>query len=295
MISKISITALVATCLMVGSNASPCRVSSRTTQIPTSLTTKATSAVTGTATETTSGATGATENTISSTTALLSNQELTITVTESSSGTQTTSTLEESITTTDESTATVEPTTTEAATTSDEPITTAEPTTTTAAASTTTAEAPAGPTFITNGGFEDSSESVSPWRLVTSTTTTVAIDTNVRHDGQNSARINFAMGDTYYLQQSLQSISEGVSYTVSAWIRPDPGCITAYVFCSFAYSFTTYREVVALTPADGNIWRKVSTTCSYTQDQLDEGNLYVNVGYYCPSGSTSYIDSVAFT
>ncbi|KAI6772999.1 hypothetical protein HG530_003957 [Fusarium avenaceum] len=288
MISKISITALVATCLMVGSNASPCRVSSRTTQIPTSLTTKATSAATGTAVETTFGTIVATENTISSTTALSSTEELTITVTESISGTQATSTLEESITTTDESTATVEPTTTEAATTSDEP-------TTTAAASTTTAEAPADPTHITNGGFEDSSESVSPWELFQSADTSVAVDTNVRNDGQNSARLSFSVGKVNYLRQPLQSISAGVSYTASAWIRPHFLCTSTYIVCAYRTTGVSSRLALPLTVTDGSSWQQLSLPCSYTQAQLDEGNLYLYVGYNCPSGSTSYIDSVDFT
>ncbi|KAF9776185.1 hypothetical protein IL306_005659 [Fusarium sp. DS 682] len=232
-----------------------------------------------------------------------------------STPTTTDGTTTEAATTTD-STGTADSTTTKAATTT-EPTTTAEDTTTTqpaisdkpttsaadstistdlttSAVSTTTTETRAAPTRITNGGFEDSALVASSWTRVTPSGSwfVLTIDTTQKHDGQNSALMTWSQGTSGFVRQSLQDIKAGVPYAMSAWVLPSV-CTFAYIICYYNTVTVVNRANFPIAGGTGNTWQQVSTTCTYSQDQLDVGGLYLAIGFNCPgAGSKAHIDTV---
>ncbi|KAF4336686.1 hypothetical protein FBEOM_9431 [Fusarium beomiforme] len=297
MIPKTFLTALTATCLAVSSNASPCKVSSRTTTVA-STETASTTEIASTATQTTEASSIESATTVTDT-SFISDATTTIefSTTEGSLTIDLTSTATESdavttIATTTDSTTTE--TTTAEPTTTAEDTTTAEPTTT--AETSTTVEAPAGPTHIVNAGFEASSQSISPWSLVdTSAQYSVSVDTTESHEGQNSAHMSYRSGSTNFLRQPLQNIEAGVSYTMSAWILSSSTCPVAYLRCTFNDDSVVKSEMYIVPDGTEDSWQQMTATCAYSQAQVDAGNLFFYVGFYCyGSLSEPRIDTVGF-
>ncbi|KAI6754675.1 hypothetical protein HG530_012427 [Fusarium avenaceum] len=308
MISKTFVTAFVATCLMVGSSASPCKVSSRTTEASTIVgasTTVASVETTATAettavTEKASSTGDDTTTTALSSIVLSTTEQLSVTVTASESSATTTTVISssEGPSVAESTSAEVESTVTsnESVATTTDGTTNGAPTTT-EAATTTTAEAPSGPTFIVNTGFEDSSESVSPWSLYTPfSTTSLALDPDVAHDGQNSARLTFSEASQNAVQQQLQGpITAGVTYAVSAWIYTSIGCSLTYLECEYQGDEYVDGVTFVLDPTIVNRWQQLTGTCTFTQGQIDAGDLYVLVGFGCQGNTNAYVDTVSFT
>ncbi|KAM0547585.1 hypothetical protein ACHAPJ_010329 [Fusarium lateritium] len=299
MISKPFVTAFMATCLMAGSNASPCRVSSRSieattttdvsvmvsaeTEAPTTTTTEASIVTDGTT------ATGLTTSDLSSI------EELTSTIFESQSTTET-STAEGSSYTelsttglsyTEEFTLTVTETTStwsveESTTIMTESMTVGETSTTEAPTTTTTSEAPAGPTFLANAGFEASPVTTDPWGFfITEPNYALSLDSDIKHDGEHSARIDLAVTATNYIRQEYSLTPEaGVPYSVSAWVRGGARQNGQRTLLSLAGSL--------------NEWKQISGTCNYSQAQINAGNLYLYVGFTCSANGQGWIDTVSF-
>ncbi|KAL6924151.1 hypothetical protein FSST1_001425 [Fusarium sambucinum] len=136
----------------------------------------------------------------------------------------------------------------------------------TVTAATTTSAAPSTIPFIRNTGFDDDSSSLAPWELYNGEDT-VSIDTNVKHDGPNSARINRGQGVVHdYIRQPLQgSITAGVTYTMSAWVNANLYCAYASLICSYQNNNWAEPGIFDIT-AKTDEWTYVSTTCTYTQD-----------------------------
>jgi hypothetical protein len=180
--------------------------------------------------------------------------------------------------------------------TSNESVATTTDDTTTAVPITTTAEAPSTPTFIVNTGFEDSSESLSPWSIyVPNPPVTLSLDTSTSHDGQNSAHLSYAEQGGNGLQQKLQGpIMADVTYAMSAWVRTSIGCHQAHLECQFGGLYAE-GQAFELDPDTVNDWQLVSTTCTFTPDQVDSGNLRMLVAFSCRMDSDAYVDTVSFT
>ncbi|KAF4332942.1 hypothetical protein FBEOM_13260 [Fusarium beomiforme] len=215
----------------------------------------------------------------------LSTEESSVAVTESVSSTDTSMAPDETSTTvlpTSDGTTTDSATTTESAT---------------APATITTSEAPSTPTFIRNGGFEDSSISPSPWELYNGEAT-ISVVCDVKHDGRNSVlMIHSQRAIPDYLRQRLQGpITAGVAYTMSAWVKATPSCPYVLLQCSYQSNNWESSAAIDITAAAGQ-WTHVSSTCTYTQEQINSGDLYLMVGLGCfgVPGNQGYIDTVDFS
>ncbi|PNP79863.1 hypothetical protein FNYG_06560 [Fusarium nygamai] len=180
------------------------------------------------------------------------------------------------------------------------PTTTTEGTTTSEVTTTTTTEA-AGPPTITNLTFDDTTE---PWSVTQPNLVSLALDSNIKHDGRSSARMSFspAGGSITYIYQTFSSPPQaGVGYPASAWVRPGDGCTVAALSCTYGnaglFAGRQFFVVAAVGTQPGTInqWQEISYTCTYTQAQIDQGGLALNIGFMCNAGSEAWIDSVAFS
>ncbi|ENH64030.1 hypothetical protein FOC1_g10002633 [Fusarium oxysporum f. sp. cubense race 1] len=222
----------------------------------------------------------------------------TISALETSSAVDISSTIVES--STEITTSSQEPTATVSISTTVLIPTTTESTTTSEVTTTTTTEA-AGPPTLVNLGFDDTTE---PWSVTQPNLVSLSLDNNIKHDGRSSARMSFstAGGSTSYISQAYSSPAQaGVGYPASAWVRPGPGCTIAVLGCAYGNAglFAGRRTIVvtATSTQPGTIdqWQEVSYTCTYTQSQIDQGGLALNIGFMCISGSEAWIDSVTFS
>ncbi|CAG1968732.1 unnamed protein product [Fusarium graminearum] len=277
MISQTYIVAFITAYLVAGSQAGPCKPSSRITE---SLVTSDVSTTIGSATATSSVET----TTVASSSTYLSNEESSVIITESVSSTETSLPSEETSTT---ALSTTEGTTTEIATTTEA---------VTATATTTTSEEPSTIPFIGNGGFDDYDSSIEPWRKY-GDVDALSIDSDIKHDGRYSARIEI-LGHSllqYSIAQPLRgSITAGVTYTMSAWVRPNPYCFAASLQCTYQSDYSEHYESFILSAADE--WTYISSTCSYTQEQIDSGGLYLVIGVVFSNGlGVVNIDTVDFS
>ncbi|KAH7166805.1 hypothetical protein DER46DRAFT_600982 [Fusarium sp. MPI-SDFR-AT-0072] len=276
MIPQTYIAAFITACLVAGSQAGPCKPSSRIT----SFTTSDVSTTVGSTTAFSSAET----TTVAVSSTSFSNEESSVIVTESVSSTETSLGSEETSTT---ALSTTEGTTAEIATTTEAA---------TATATTTTSEAPSAIPFISNAGFEDDSSSTAPWEL-TYGENTVSVVSDVKHDGRNSARITQGQSMiSDYIRQPLRgSITAGVTYTMSAWVNANYFCPGVTFMCSYQDNYWTNPEVVDLTAATDE-WTYISSTCTYTQEQIDSGGLYFMIGFNCIGAQgQGYIDTVDFS
>lgn len=111
-----------------------------------------------------------------------------------------------------------------------------------------------------------------------------------------------AGGSTSYITQAfLTPLKAGVGYLTSVWIRPGDVCPLAVLSCAYGNAglFAGRRNLVvaatATQPGTINQWQEISYTCTYTQSQIDQGGLALNIGFMCISGSEAWIDSVQFS
>ncbi|EMT61016.1 hypothetical protein FOC4_g10014056 [Fusarium odoratissimum] len=222
----------------------------------------------------------------------------TISVLETSSAVDISSTIVES--STEITTSSQEPTATVSISTTVLIPTTTESATTSEVTTTTTTEA-AGPPTLVNLGFDDTTE---PWSVTQPNLVSLSLDNNIKHDGRSSARMSFstAGGSTSYISQAYSSPAQaGVGYPASAWVRPGPGCTIAVLGCAYGNAglFSGRRTLVVTAtttqPGTINLWQEISYTCTYTQSQIDQGGLALNIGFMCISGSEAWIDSVTFS
>ncbi|KAF5585590.1 hypothetical protein FPCIR_8303 [Fusarium pseudocircinatum] len=287
MIRQTYVAAFITTFLVTGSQAGPCKPSSRITEGLTDTTSDVLTTV-GSTTVSSFGETTA----VASSSTSLSNEESSIIITESVSSTETSVDPEETSTT---ALSTTEDTTTEIATTT-EAVTTTEAATTTA--TTTASEATTAVPFISNAGFDDDDSSVAPWALYYQEFD-VSIASDVKHDGRNSALIAKGLGSRLlidYIRQPLQgSIIAGVTYTMSAWVNANALCPAVALICSYQENSWTDATPIDLTSSVDQ-WQYVSSTCTYTQEQIDSGGLYFMIGATCASyPGQVYVDTVDFS
>lgn len=88
----------------------------------------------------------------------------------------------------------------------------------------------------------------------------------------------------------------GVTYRMSAWVRASEGCAGTYIECGYQGDEFVNGETFHLDSEAADQWRQISATCTYTQAQLDAGDLYMLVGFGCPVGNNdAYVDTVGFT
>jgi hypothetical protein len=111
-----------------------------------------------------------------------------------------------------------------------------------------------------------------------------------------------AGGSTSYITQVFSSPPQaGVGYSASAWVRPGNGCTLAVLGCAYGNAglFAGRRNLVVAAmgtqPGTINQWQEISHTCTYTQAQIDQGGLALNLGFMCNTGSEAWIDSVTFS
>ncbi|EWY85933.1 hypothetical protein FOYG_10601 [Fusarium oxysporum NRRL 32931] len=165
MASKTLVAAFVAACFMSSSNASPCKVSSRSRDVSTS-----TEALTSTLKA------SMTTQTAFSSTVLSSTEDETITVTQSESSTET-------------SAAAILPTTQVSSAVE------------VSGSTTTITEATAATQYILNGEFDD--EITAPWQLVNDGT--LALDATIKHDGRSSGHLTSETNYIWQPFNSLQA------------------------------------------------------------------------------------------
>ncbi|KAH7236680.1 hypothetical protein BKA59DRAFT_487306 [Fusarium tricinctum] len=266
MILNTIVVAFTAMYFMGVSEASPCKVSSRTIEssVTSGIFTTVTSADISTAT--------------TSATYLSSTKESSVIVTESEHTTETSIADKE---TTTVSITTTESTSTHAAATTD---------------STTTTEA-AIPTFIRNAGFEDSAVSLHPWRKTNEGQTVASVVSDFSHDGQNSVRMTWAAPAASYIAQDIQNpVMAGVVYTMSAWVNISPACFNAILMCTYGIGSTAKSQTFPISASMANQWMYISSTCTFTQGQIDVGSLVLQVGLTCVGGGGyGYYDTVDFS
>lgn len=241
------------------------------------------------------------------TTQLSSALEPTIIITESA----TTAAIAELTTATDvigEDATTTAPVTDTTATLEFHTTTTAELVTTTSEEAstvfTTTSEDPATPTFIVNSGFDDSSSSYDPWTFWTSNRELgidikVNIDSTTKHEGLNSVHFEYIRSGVSYLRQPLTIIPKaGTMYHMSAWTRTTgqtiSRCNSARIRCTFGDGQIATQASMSSLFTSPDTWLQISSSCSYTQAQIDIGNLYLYVGLVCLENSQGWIDTVKF-
>ncbi|KAG5787363.1 hypothetical protein H9Q69_013569 [Fusarium xylarioides] len=276
MIPRTYIVAFITACLVGGSQAGPCKPSSRITE---SFTTSDALTTVGSTTALSSADT----TTIAVSSTFTSNGESSDIATESVSSTETSLGPEETSTT---ALSTTEATTTEIATTTETATTTD---------TTTTSEAPSTIPFISNAGFDDYASSLAPWELYTGENA-VSIASDVKHDGRNSALMVQGMKALVdFIRQPLRgSITAGVAYTMSAWVNADVFCPGVTLICTYQNNWND-PEPIILTSSVGE-WTHVSSTCTYTQEEIDSGNLYFMIGFICSGNQgRGYIDTVDFS
>ncbi|KAF5623087.1 light induced alcohol dehydrogenase Bli-4 [Fusarium sp. NRRL 52700] len=232
MVRQTYLAAFIATFLANGSQAGPCKPSSRTTEGLTGTTSDVPTTVGSTAVSSFGETTA-----VASSSTYSSNEESSIVITESVSSTETSVDPDETSTT---ALSTTKDTTTEIATTTEAATTTA---------TTSASEATSAIPFIRNAGFDDDDSSVAPWELYYVSEFDLSVTSNVKHDGRNSAIMAKSLGGTQlidYIRQPLQgSITAGVTYTMSAWVNTHPFCPAVALRCS--YQSNTWAEA---TPID---------------------------------------------
>ncbi|XEV06990.1 hypothetical protein FSHL1_012277 [Fusarium sambucinum] len=295
MITNRFITALIAASFMVGSQASPCKPSSRITDISTTVSVTSTSAEVP-----------ATTKVIILTIDISSVEDITLTISQSETSTELSAISEDittaAVSTTDLSSIIIETSTEtstvpEDITTTDIPTTTAERTTLAEAittTTTTTTEAAAITTFIINSGFDDETDNAEPWALLNPERGLFSIDSDIKHDGRNSGRIWFYMGggSAHVGQPLKEPIQAGVPYRASAWVREGYGCTQAVLLCAHSKTTSIKRQLQFLTT---DLWHQVSLSCTYSQDQIDAGGLYVNIQFYCGIDAKAWMDTITFS
>ncbi|KAJ4047559.1 hypothetical protein NW761_007383 [Fusarium oxysporum] len=296
MVSKTLVAAFVATCFMSSSNASPCKVSSRSTNVSTS-----TEAPTSTLKA------SMTTQTAFSSTVLSSTENETITVTQSKSSTETTTTS----TTTQPPASTSVPAPIDCSTNADcvaaigpgaigvyqcvdlvcqkinNPATTLSTTQVSSTvevskSTTTTTEATAATQYIINGEFDDGI--TAPWQLVNGKT--LALDATIKHDGRSSGHLT---SETNYIWQPFNSLQAGVTYSVSAWVRTGSGCDQASIWCGYNGGTAQQMDFYI---SSANTWQQISNFCNYNQAQVAAGglNLYIGIDYI--TTEDTWFDSV---
>ncbi|KAJ4160872.1 hypothetical protein NW765_005716 [Fusarium oxysporum] len=203
MIPQTYAAAFITACLVAGSQAGPCKPSSRITEG------FSTSDVSTTLGSTTASSLVET-TTVAASSTYFSNEESSVIVTESTSSTETSVDPKETSTT---ALSTAEGTTTEIATTTDAATTTEAATDT---ATTTTSEASSAVPFIRNAGFDDDDSSVAPWETYYGEYD-VSIASDVKHDGRNSALMAATLGGN-----SSETTSSSRSGVPSLLVLPTP-------------------------------------------------------------------------
>ncbi|KAF5561178.1 hypothetical protein FNAPI_3804 [Fusarium napiforme] len=279
---------------------------SATTALSTTSASELSSTVTVSSTGISTATEEATTTAIISTSEVSSTKEMTFdcTITTAMSTIEASSVVEFSSTIIDSSseiiTSSQEPTAIESVSTT-EPIPTITEITTTSEATTTATTEAAGPPTITNLSFDDTLE---PWTVTQPNLVSLSLDTNIKHDGRSSALMSFspAGGSTTYITQTFSSPPQaGVGYPASAWVRPGDGCTLVVLGCSYGNAglFAGRRNLVVAAmgtqPGTINQWQEISYTCTYTQAQIDQGGLALNIGFMCNAGSEAWIDSVNFS
>ncbi|KAJ4129133.1 hypothetical protein NW768_007666 [Fusarium equiseti] len=85
---------------------------------------------------------------------------------------------------------------------------------------------PSVPTFLANTGFDDQPGTTQPWSLSSPNIGSLSLDSNIVHDGINSARIDFLTyaGSKYVEQAYGSAIEAGHTYSVSVWTKGGSGC-----------------------------------------------------------------------
>jgi hypothetical protein len=90
-------------------------------------------------------------------------------------------------------------------------------------------------------------------------------------------------------------IKAGLEYSVSAWIHPGAQCSTARISCK-------YNDVNPVNGMAGfkdttdthEQWQEISTSCTFTQDQIDMGGLVLAISFWCYEWNRNLVDSVVF-
>ncbi|KAF4429437.1 hypothetical protein FACUT_9180 [Fusarium acutatum] len=161
----------------------------------------------------------------------------------------------------------------------------------------TTSEVPSAIPFISNAGLDDYASSIAPWELYTGGNTAFVVS-DVTHDGPNSAFMIQGQSPLIdFIRQPLQgSLTAGATYTMSAWVNANSFCPAVVLICSYQNNYWEEPEPILLTTSV-NQWAHVFSTCTYTQEQIDSGDLYFMIGFQGCSSSTGrgYIDKVDFS
>ncbi|KAL6914606.1 hypothetical protein FSST1_012366 [Fusarium sambucinum] len=166
--------------------------------------------------------------------------------------------------------------------TTDIPTTTAERTTIAEAittTTTTTTEAAAITTFIINSGFDDETDNAEPWALLNPERGLFSIDSDISMIAETLDVSGFTWG-------------AGVPYRASAWVRGGYGCTQAVLLCAHSKTTSIKRQLQFLTT---DLWHQASLSCTYSQDQIDAGGLYVNIQFYCGIDAKAWMDTLTFS
>ncbi|KAJ4139731.1 hypothetical protein NW768_001074 [Fusarium equiseti] len=298
MVSKTFVTAFVATCLMAGCEASPCKASSKTIEASTTVITTDASTETSPTTDTAT-ATGLTTGGPSST------EDVTVSVTLSQSASETfissadTSMALSSTEISSYATSIISESTTitfEPSTTASIDTTTSIDTYTDTSTTTTSIEAPIRTNLIINGDFEADTElwyhdpesaSMDRFALTNESPDRGLYVTSIRGS-------DMMMTIGYPFSKGV--IKAGLDYSASAWIRPGAQCDTARISCRYnnvdpVNGLAGFKD----TSNTHEQWNEITTSCTFTQDQVNMGGLVLEISFWCSDEwNMNLVDSVVF-
>jgi len=174
--------------------------------------------------------------------------------------------------------------------------TTSVDTYTDASTTTTSIETPIRTNLIINGDFEDSDTGVwyqSPESASMDIYTLTNESPARGHYAKSISGSEDMMTINYPFSKGV--IKADLEYSVSAWIRPDAQCSTARIYCKYN-DVNPIRSLAGFKDTTDSYeqWQEISTSCTYTQDQIDMGGLVLSISFWCYEWKQNLVDSVVF-
>ncbi|KAG8671087.1 hypothetical protein FPOAC2_04407 [Fusarium poae] len=176
-------------------------------------------------------------------------------------------------------------------------------------ASTTIVPEPESTSLLDNGGFDILPATIEPWEkyLAFGDQAEISISDTISQDGRGSARFKYLTGprpnvDPQYMVQKLDKnkVSFGVTYQLTAWFRSDVSASPLTLACPNAFMQGIYdtnkyvaRKGFQLNEETPNQWQSFSLQFSFSEQQFNQGDLYVWVSLFCRNGFEGFMDSVA--
>ncbi|OBS23362.1 hypothetical protein FPOA_03911 [Fusarium poae] len=176
-------------------------------------------------------------------------------------------------------------------------------------ASTTIVPEPESTSLLENGGFDILPATIEPWEkyLGYGDQADISISDTVSQNGRSSVRFQYKPGprpniDSQYMVQKLDKnkVSFGVTYQLTAWFRSDVSAFPPTLACTNAFMQGIYdtnkyvaRKSFRLNDETPNQWQSFSLQFGFSEQQFNQGDLYVWVGLICQNGFEGFVDSIS--